>query len=277
MDEIKFVHISDTHIRSNYGGSEHSAYLKHLTTGGKSPADTLKEALEHIRETHRSIDFMLVTGDLCHEGGKDDYALLKSIMEEHVSCPIFMTLGNHDAPEPFRHGYMGIENSSEVYFYESLIKGYKIAALDTSGGTGGSGAVSLEQLERLKTALKEPAANGSLLILHHAPTLDIKNGLLSNSLTNPEELYDCIKDSDIRAIFSGHTHRSSAKMFGTIPHYTADSTAFGVGFEQGHMLINNRLGYSYCTMNKTGVYVENHALPAHVKTIYKTPSKISGY
>lgn len=258
MDKIKFIHISDPHILIKY---EKPEYLKILTEKGFSPTKSLQNSLDYINASYENLDFVLISGDLTHDGCKDDYRLFRNIIEKKLHCPVFVALGNHDSPEPFRQGYLNESGCGKPYYDTGTIKGYRIIILDSSAGKEDSGSIDKEQLEWLRGVLKAPSENGSILVLHHPPVFELKEGMLRFGLKNPGELLSCVQNSDVRAVFSGHTHGCSAMMFGNIPLYIADSTAFGVSFSLGNMNITNHRGYSYCIMQKEAVYVEYNSIP----------------
>jgi 3',5'-cyclic AMP phosphodiesterase CpdA len=266
---MRFIHISDPHlIEAGYAEGN----IKMLVEQGESPVDNLGKALEYIAQAFGAIDFMLITGDLIHEGRAEDYAALKGIIEANVSCPVFPALGNHDRRGPFRQGYLGEAGGDAApYYLEQTVGGLRIVTLDTSVPGQEHGSLDKAQLDWLKDVMRQPSENGSILILHHPPAFEIKAGLFLTGLANPADLLDSIRGGDVRAIFSGHTHQSSALTFGGIPHHSVGSTAFGVSFDEGFINITASRGFHYCLMQGDEIYVERRSLSEPDRVVRRIP------
>ena len=267
MQKTGFIHLSDPHILTSYD----KGYFRNLSKDGESPTDNLEVALAHIAGRFGGAEFMLITGDLTHEGGAEDYGLLRRILEENVKCPVFTTLGNHDDPSSFRRGYLGETRGDEACYYAQGVNGLRIIALDTMVSGCESGKLGGEQLAWLKALLQNPSPRGSILLLHHPPAREIREGLFQRGLENPEDLLSCIQGGDIRAIFSGHTHRSGAMTFGGIPHYTAGSTAFGVSFDDSYLHITSQRSFNYGIIHDHEIYIETYPLTDAGKIIFSIP------
>ena len=67
MNPIRFAHVSDTHICRDYGKTQ----MKEVFAKCEDPADTLRRCLKKLNQ--EKLDFVLFTGDLVHEGEKEDY------------------------------------------------------------------------------------------------------------------------------------------------------------------------------------------------------------
>lgn len=248
MEKLHFLHVSDTHILRGYSGSMLAPLVRGL---GESPVASLECAADYQRRTCPETDFIVISGDLVHEGGTEDYAFLKQLLEEQFAgISIYLCLGNHDRRAAFRAGFLGEEGDAPYYYARTHDgSGLRIIVLDSSHDNSGKGYVDKEQLDWLAGELKTKAPGGTLLVLHHPPHLPSGDPMTAaHSLINSEELSRVIEGSDIFAILSGHTHQENAAMFGSIPHYTADSTAFGVSISSEYMSMNDRLGLSRCTV-----------------------------
>ncbi len=270
MTKASFIHMSDTHILKEYDNELMNPQIK---STGKTPTDTFKKAASYIRETYPNIDFVLITGDLVHEGDAQDYKHYKELLEESFGdTPVHVCIGNHDRIGNFREGYLGEENNNKPYYYAEEVTedGLRLISLDSSYDNSGIGTINEEQMEWLKEVVKTQAKGGSMLIIHHPPTLS--NGevnVFDHSLTNSNELYEVIKNSDIFAILSGHTHQNRSARFGTITHQTTDSTAFGVKLDDKYMEMNDRTGIVYCTVENEELTTFSDAIVEEIKVGFK--------
>ena len=253
MKSFRFLHISDTYILKSYDGSLLEAFTG---SNGETPDDSMKKAADYMRTQCSDLDFVVISGDLVHEGNADDYAHFKALLERcFPDTQLYLCIGNHDRRAAFNEGYLCIGNNSAPYYYarEHKNTGLRIIALDSSYDNSGNGKLDEEQLSWLRSELKNTAAEGTILVIHHPPfMLDSDPLTAARALINSTELFDAIKDSDIFAILSGHTHQANATVFGGIPHYTADSTAFGVTFDNESMSMDNSVGLVSCAaQNRT--------------------------
>ncbi len=245
---MRFMQLSDTHIRKKYSDEGIDALLGQKLT----PAENLTNLLE--RTDWRNYDFLVVTGDLVHEGISDDYDYLKQIFEKNVpkDMKVLYVLGNHDHKGAFYRGFYG-EDKEEAYYYTSTIDGYKLIILDSAVPGKESGTVSREQIEWLKQVLAEPAVKGSILFLHHPVFWNA--GGAAKEITNSNEVLEVLEGSDVFAIFCGHTHENSVQNCNGITQYTADSTAFSIEVYRGMLAFTDKAGYLTTEINDDKVQV----------------------
>lgn len=251
MKQIYFAHLSDTHL--NYGGKE--SFLKNNTT------ENLHKAFQYIQGLSDKMDFIIVTGDVAHEGDEQDYRYIKEIFshyEEEMGVPILLTLGNHDNRQAFYKGYLGIE--SELPYMRSIeITGLRIILLDSKVGEHGiSGELSQDQLKWLKKELENDAEYGTLIAFHHPPVNTILSIMDGHCLTNPEALKEVIINGDVIGILSGHTHFTNQCQFNQqILSSTADSTAFGMQVTPEMIRIVDNCSFNICAVKAKRLLVSN--------------------
>ena len=96
MSQLHFVQLSDTHIRKDYtAGTLHDMFTDLI-----SPDKKLRQILSELRE--EKLDFIVISGDLVHEGNEADYQKLKNIIDAiDFQVPILLALGNHDNKKAF--------------------------------------------------------------------------------------------------------------------------------------------------------------------------------
>lgn len=245
---MKFIQLTDTHMRKRYSADGVDAVLGKLP----NPAENIKSLF--ARTDWEDIDFIVVTGDLVHEGTTEDYQYLKAVMKESIpeEIKVLYTLGNHDHKAEFYRAFWNQERA-EFYYYTSMIKGYRLIVLDSAVPGKESGTVSREQLEWLKQTLTVPSEKGSIVFLHH-PVFWSAGGM-TMELTNGAEVLEVLKGSDVFAIFCGHTHANAVQMRDGITQYTADSMAFSIEVNKGILAFTDKAGYLTAQIKEREVQV----------------------
>ncbi|MGM7723506.1 metallophosphoesterase family protein [Metabacillus sp. Hm71] len=262
MNKLTFLHLTDTHILQSYKGS----LLEKVDGPNGNPTDFFIKILDHIKSFTQKPDFILISGDLVHEGNASDYAYFKRIIEDHVEdIPVYTALGNHDVTAAYWDGYEGKANCSDKLFYETAINGYRLIVLDSSHDHSGVGMIDSNQLDWLANVLKTPTENGSIVVVHHP--LEAGEVIDGHALTNSKDVLNIIHDTDVIAVLSGHTHQNKVSSYGKILLSTADGTAFGVNIGNESMHLNDRTGFSLCTVDENGLAVQTVRFPDDINTI----------
>ena len=236
MKQLSFIQLSDTHFRSDYKDDP----LEIVFSGVNNPATNLVAVLQKIDFTE--VDFIVITGDLVHDGCAEDYKNLKSLVEGNVPVgfPVYYCLGNHDDKKCFYKGFYDIENKSTSLDYVEEMNGYRLIFLDTSVDFMHSGYLSDEQLDWLEETLKENSEAGSLLFMHHPLVWKSEKTTQAS-----ERLFDLLAKSDVISIHSGHLHFSGINYIGKIPQFSIESLAFGLEYTKEMVNYTNRNSYNY--------------------------------
>lgn len=91
MNEFSWLLISDLHLKSGYATWNQSVVLRDLVRDIRSRT-----------QNHPTIKFIVVSGDLAHEGKREQYNLVESFLDDLVSAvqltrsDVFIVPGNHD-------------------------------------------------------------------------------------------------------------------------------------------------------------------------------------
>ncbi|MDR0642476.1 MAG: metallophosphoesterase [Treponema sp.] len=264
VDAVRFVQISDTHILRDYG----KAKLCFLDSSPHNPPQILRVVLKNIAGKKDKPDFVIFSGDLVHEGDSEDYALFRRIVDETLAgIPAFFALGNHDCKEAYYQGFL--REPARPSYYSVELRGLRIIVLDSAmeKNPAGSGFIDETQLAWLRGELGRKNGLGSILVLHHPPCDELKAGILPYCLKNSLALKDILKGSDVRAIFSGHTHENSVSIFAGVPQFTTGSTAFGVSIDEHDMCFTNQYTYNEALINGEGLYVHEEIFSADLKIL----------
>lgn len=245
---MKFAHLTDTHLNRN--GKP--------TFLGSNSMGTFTQAIQYLKAEEPA--FVLITGDVMHEGDTEDYRQLRCMVEEieaSLATKVILSLGNHDDRVAFYEGYL--EEAPKAAYYESfLVEGLRVITLDSKRGLHDiQGHISAEQLEWLREELSQPAPLGSIVVFHHPPFL--QGGMARHGLANSEDLMDVLLGSDVLGIFTGHTHTSTQSVLqnGTLSS-TAGSTAFGMMLKEEGVAMTERCAFSVASLEQGCLSVSNH-------------------
>jgi Icc protein len=224
------VHLSDTHILPTADDRLH----------GVDTLANLRLALARLEDQEFRPDAILVSGDLANGGELDSYQRLRLVLDEaraSFGVPVLPAMGNHDKRGPFREGLLGQAASSDPYHYVAWIGGLRVIVLDSTVPGAPYGELDEPQLAWLRAELQTPAAEGSVVVLHHPPIpgpVPLINTLL---LRNADALAQSIGGSDVLAVLAGHAHHAIAGSFAGVlcfaapaTAYTVDPVAHGAGF-----------------------------------------------
>ncbi|GAC68675.1 metallophosphoesterase [Gordonia soli] len=202
----------------------------HLSGGGqfvRESADTtgnLRLTLDHLEASGRSVDAIIVSGDLADAGELDAYRRLRSMIEptaQRMGARLCYAMGNHDDRASFRIGLgVGRNGSTDLaapYDRVDQVGDLRIVTLDSTVPGRHDGAVDEARLAWLHGVLREESPGGSLLVLHHPPVRSPVTTVDHLRLNRPEALTSAIRGSDIRMILCGHAHHTGASALAGIP------------------------------------------------------------
>jgi 3',5'-cyclic AMP phosphodiesterase CpdA len=215
------VHISDTHILPRPDDR----------LQGVDTLRTLEQDLEFIASSGVHPDALVVSGDLANHGELDSYRRLRTMLERFavsLNARLVVCMGNHDSRPAFREAMLDEAPGDAPIQYVSWIGGLRLIVLDSTVPGSAYGELRASQLDWLRGELASPAAEGTLLVLHHPPVPD--NSPLAGLLTlhGSDQLEEAISGSDVTAILAGHAHHAIASVFAGALCYAAPATAYSV-------------------------------------------------
>lgn len=259
MKIFRFIHMSDIHFKENY--SDYG--FENLIANKRHPKENLYKCIAVEKE--KGLDFVLITGDLTHEGEERDYRLLRNLLEEQLGGIPFIALpGNHDRREAFCRGFLGVEPKERLdAVYE--LEGLRIIVMDT--GRTINGIITKDQIKWLRSVLIKYSQRGSILALHH-PLIENQDGLPSAQYDN--ELYEVIANSDILGIFCGHTHHNYIAQFASKLYFTADSMSYSMTSINDDLLFEDYVAYNIMELH-------DGILSAQVKQVIPAPAVTASF
>ncbi|UOQ49044.1 metallophosphoesterase [Gracilibacillus caseinilyticus] len=263
MSELKFIHLTDTHVLREYEGS----FLEGLDKINTNPSSQLTKILQFAENNKEQLDFILISGDLVHEGGVGDYQYYKALLEEHTTLPVYLSLGNHDVTAAYWETFHGKTDCNDELFYTEAINGYRLIVLDSSYDKSGTGLVSEEQLTWLKAQLAETTENGSIVVVHHP--IDEEQTFGEHSLKNSKELLNVVQNQDeVFAVLSGHIHQNLIEQYPGFISSAAEGSCFGVEFDGVQAHFTNNSAFNVCTIQNKQLKIQVNRVPETNKVLF---------
>jgi 3',5'-cyclic AMP phosphodiesterase CpdA len=194
----------------------------------------LRRAVAHVAALKPRPDVVLVTGDLVDAGLPEEYALLRSILED-LPKPYYVIPGNHDERRALAAGFRDhayLPRDGEFLHYVVDNHPLRLIGLDTvvHGEPGGEmcGARSAWLDDRLAEAPDRP----TIVFMHHPPFVTGIEHMDAMRLADEDRFAALIRrHPQVLRVLCGHVHRSiQAQFAGTIAS-VAPSTAHQVALD----------------------------------------------
>lgn len=194
-----FLHVTDTH----------------LCFDAETPDTCCTEkSLRSLYQTAFAWDhrpaFVLITGDLVHEGTSADYARAKTLLQEldeQYHTKTYPALGNHDNRENFNSAFRE-QASDQPVDYCVQNEWLRWIVLDSSCGQV-IGQLSGSQLAWLEQELCDPTDCPTILALHHPVYGTTTAETDANNLATPDRLIRLLQDHPVDGILCGHSHEAT--------------------------------------------------------------------
>lgn len=227
------LHLSDTHILTNDDDRLH----------GADTLQNLRTALARFDTSGVVLDGVVISGDLADSGDVLGYRRLRSVLDPwlaRLGVPMVPAMGNHDRRAAFRQVMLDGAPTDDPVDYVAWIGGLRIIALDCTVPGAPHGETRPEQLAWLRAELATPAAEGTVLVFHHPPTIEPGAQAHMIRLRGADQLEATVRNTDVLAVLAGHVHHPIAGPFGTAfcsaapaIAYTVDPLALAAGTLQG--------------------------------------------
>ena len=181
-------------------------------------ADTIAD----INALDPAPDVIIHTGDVVHNGRKDEYAAAAAILAE-ARAPVYVMVGNKDDRPNLREAFSDCEYlSRRPGFVDYAIEDFpvRLVALDTLNPDSNRGDFCEQRFRNLHDLIGSDSSKPVAVFLHHPP-FEVTVG--------PHPLHFDVEETMLRlrralqqsgrvvAIFSGHVHRFTAGRVGSIP------------------------------------------------------------
>jgi len=158
----------------------------------------------------------------------DDAAAYLGHFQEQLGMPFIAVGGNHDPIDAVGRAFNPAKIASGPELCDTVhdVQGLRVIGLDSHGVGRHFGHLTEEQRDWLGEVLEQPAEHGTLLVTHHPPIPSTTVSQRGSGLADADKLYEVIKDSDVRAILSGHYHYQVAGTLGHIPVWVSGAASY---------------------------------------------------
>jgi len=229
-DDLRFVHITDTHIVAP------GARVRDVET-----CRTLERVVDAINGLDPRPAFVIVGGDLVSPdlapdvtGGEATdadyetaYAVLWGLLER-LTVPFHTLMGNHDRRGPFRRAVRSpAAPGAGPHRYVIDVDGYRLCALDSLDPGQKPGLLGGEQVAWLRERLREAADRHAVIVVHHHAVPIGLRRLDEQMLMDADALWDVIREAgNVRGVLCGHVHLRHEEVHAGVPVFITPSTCF---------------------------------------------------
>ena len=271
MEQITFLHLSDTHLSF------------------ETPCPAICSAPSLLESAYRAAagldtppQFVLITGDVVHEGGADDYAKARGLIDRLDAAYGVRTcilLGNHDRHAAFYEGYLGEAGRTGRYYYSCMAGGLRLLALDSAVDDQVPGHMDVAQLDWLEQQLSLKTDAPTIVALHHPPCGTSVRQTNANNLGEGARFADILRRHPAAAVLAGHKHFVTATALpGGTPVYTGAGLAFGIELPCGGTLRFTKSGrMQYCTFYDGQLFYSPLDLGEAPTIAQLTPAQMRNY
>ncbi|CAJ1175342.1 3',5'-cyclic adenosine monophosphate phosphodiesterase CpdA [Companilactobacillus paralimentarius] len=254
MSKYKIIQITDTHLTPNGAAMANNQKV--------DPYVKLDNIFLDVAKMPIKPDLIAITGDLIHEGTAEDYDRLYQIIDhyhEMLNIPIQVVLGNHDRTAEFFEGYLK-QIPREKYYYLLETEETNLYFLDSKFYNYEQGYIGQEQLDWLQDNLRNNSKQ-SVIFLHHPIDGPAMHHMRYSILQESEQLMRTIKNSPVKAVFSGHIHFETSFVKDGILLHSTDSSAYHIDCDDEHRhLIYDATYYDIITIADGEIGTETRCL-----------------
>lgn len=212
--------ITDTHIGFDRGNPDEYNMQR------------FKAVLQRLVEGPNRPDVLLLTGDLSEFGDAESYV---SLAEAVGGCPfpVWAMVGNHDEREPLLAAFPGTPVEGGFLHYPLDYDGFRLLVLDTLEPGRHGGGFCETRAAWLEAQLAAKPDTPTVIAMHHPP---FESGIVWLDSDAGEEWIARFSrtiagHAQVRAIISGHLHRTIHTLWNGVSLTVCSSSAPTVGLD----------------------------------------------
>lgn len=200
----------------------------HISTNNDSAAEDLISVVSDINK-NKTIDFVIVAGDITEVGDYKSLKLAKSILDK-LEKKVYVVPGNHDS----KWSPSAMNDFSNIFGYERFkFKHNGILFLGFNSGPiirMSDGHINPQDIKWLQKELTNESETPTFLVTHYP----LKDG----DVDNWHEVTDVVRQFNIISFIGGHYHNNQVLSYDGIPGLICRSTLKDAEQNTGYTLIN---------------------------------------
>jgi Icc protein len=193
-DPVRVLHFTDPHLFRDPGGA----------LRGTVTLQTLNAVIADICSRAWPADLVFMTGDVIQDDTAEAYDRFVDAVSP-LGLPMLCVPGNHDV-RPLMKAAL---DRPPFRYCETVRAGsWAFTGIDSCMDDRAGGAISDDELERLRTVLADEESEHVAICLHHPPRLMNSKWLDSVGLENADEFLAIARESgNVRTAVFGHVHQ----------------------------------------------------------------------
>jgi len=189
---------------------------------------TLQDVIEHIGASGIDPHYVVVTGDHTHDELPETYAAVRELLDPYLDR-LYLVPGNHDDRARLRAAFSDrIDDDGgldERVTFSFEVEGWLCLGLDTQIPGEVPGRIGEEQVEWVRSRVRERQPRGAVLFMHHQP-VELGIDWLDRIGVEDRAAFQQLlaEEPRIRLVSCGHVHHESSHRVGGAEIVTVPST-----------------------------------------------------
>jgi len=176
---MDIVQITDLHLSKDKGNE-----LYNINT-----YNSAKTIIEYIAKHKKSIDYLIITGDISEDSTMQSYSHLLDLLKP-IKSNIYLMPGNHDSYEQIKLCCSLSTVKSDIFFSNDK---WVVFMFNTKKEHSPNGFLKQDEIELFKKLLSDYPNKNFMIFLHHHPVLIGSESMDTMIIENAQLLIDLIK------------------------------------------------------------------------------------
>ena len=214
---MKFAHITDSHICLPEPESSNRLV-------------ELRQVVEQINQMNDAPELVIHSGDIVHNGSEEEYQAAYEILS-CLKAALFVIPGNKDYRKVMGRVFSKeLGDSANKVFFQYIIdtEAIRFIMLDTLDEGERLGTLCEKRLRNFSSMLGQNKTKRTIVFMHHPPfdVVEAPQPFQFDSQETVEKFEAIVKNnSQISAIYCGHSHRYGKNTIGQVPVSAISSIA----------------------------------------------------